>query len=384
MINVQKTEQITRLYIEKLILPSDPLHPLWNRENFLFSKPVKWNYIDGCMIKAVTMLYEITGESSLLDYTVKFMDSYLGSGGTIPTMDPLCYNLDNINGGKNLLYLFKKTGSEKYLSAAEWIYNEQLVKQPRLSCGNFYHKAIYPSQIWLDGTYMALPFMAEYAAVCGNSDIYDDIKRQIKNIVLIMRDAASGLYYHGYDETRSMLWADSETGRSGEFWLRAMCWYSAALADLCELSEAQSPELYTVCSDALKGILGALSDCVSDEDMLYQLPAKCGLEGNYPETSGTLLFSYASLKAYRLGICGEKAKTDGIRTLSAVTENYINITDDNIPVLKNICLVAGLGGAQQRDGSEKYYLSEPIVENDAKGIAPFLMVYTELKRIISQ
>lgn len=383
MIGMNKIDKISQLYIEKLVLPSYPLCPMWNRENFLFSKPGKWNYIDGCMIKAVTMLYELSGDDRLLDYAVRFTDAYVGENGLIPSMNPLDYNLDNINGGKNLIYLFRTTHKEKYRLAFERLYGVQLKNQPRLACGNFYHKAIYPRQIWLDGAYMALPFMAEYALNYGSRSIFDDIRLQLENINRLMMDELTGLYRHGYDEARSTCWADPETGLSDEFWLRAMGWYCAALADLCETAKNVSA-LYSVCSESLKQLLTSLSGYITEEDMLYQLPAKTELDGNYPETSGTLLFSYAALKSYRLGVCGEKIKTDGVRTLSAVTENFISLTENDLPVMKNICLMAGLGGKECRNGSERYYLGEPVVENDAKGIAPYLMAYAELKRITSQ
>lgn len=381
MINLQKIEKITDLYIEKLILPSDPLYPLWNRENFIFSKRGKWNYIDGCIIKAATMLYDLNSDERLLEFSLNFIDAYVDENGSIPTINPLDYNLDNVNGAKNLLYLFKKTGRKKYLYALEMIYHEQLENQPRLNCGNFYHKAVYPNQIWLDGAYMALPFLAEYAVFSNKYSILTDIENQVLNIIRIMRDSSTGLYKHAYDESHSMFWSNRQTGLSSEFWLRAMGWYCAALADICELVINASATLYGVCSSALSKLIDALSNYISNENMLHQLPAYPELGGNYPETSGTLLFSYAALKSYRLGICGEKAKTDGVRTLSAVTDYFIEIKDNELPVLKNICLVAGLGGASCRSGSAEYYLSEPVVENDAKGIAPFLMAYAELKRL---
>ncbi len=380
MINLQKTEKTVRLYVEKLILPSEPLYPLWNNENRIFSKGGKWNYIDACMIKSTGMLYEIYGDERLLNYAVRFTDSYVREDGTIPSMNPLDYNLDNINGAKNLIYLFKKTGREKYRRAFELIYSSQLLSQPRLNCGSFFHKAIYPYQIWLDGTYMVLPFLAEYADFSGDTRIYADIENQIENIIRIMRDEKSGLYKHGYDESRTMHWADSQTGLSGEFWLRAMGWFYAALADLCGLAE-NVPTLYDTCRRTLDELLHALSKCIYTDNMLYQLPSKPEIRGNYPETSGTLLFSYAALKAYRLGICDEKIKADGVRALSAVTESFIELRGNEIPIMKNICLVAGLGGKTRHSGTAEYYLGKPTMENDAKGIAPYLMAFTELKRL---
>ncbi len=320
MINIDKIDEIAKLYIEKLILVSDPAYPQWNRENFIFSKPGKWNYMDACIIKAVTMLYELSGDERLFDYAQRFVDAYIGDYGDIPSMNCGDYNLDNINGGKNLIYLYKKTHRAKYHLAFEWLYNEQLLSQPRLRCGNFTHKAIYPSQIWLDGAYMSLPFLAEYAVLCGDTDISDDVCRQIKIIVSIMRNADTGLYYHGYDETKSMNWADKNTGLSREFWLRSIGWLCAALADICEIAD-DFHELHDIACCALRDLIDAMSQYITDENMLNQLPTRGDDERNYPETSGTLLFSYAALKSYRLGITGEKAKTDGLRTLSAVLEN---------------------------------------------------------------
>lgn len=379
MINISKLDKIISLYLERLILPSDPLRPMWNRENFIFSKPAKWNYIDSALIRSILMIHELSGSKELLSYGEKFTGAYVLEDGSIPTLNHLDFNLDNINGGKNLISLYRLTGHEKYRLGYEKLFS-QLMEYPRLECGNFFHKAIYPHQLWLDGSYMVLPFMAEYSGISGKESALYDVLGQLKNIIYFMKDSASGLYYHGYDESRSDVWADSVTGLSGEFWLRSMGWYCAALADLCEISSGHE-ELFNLCKKTLSDLLDSLSRFITDKNMLLQLPAKPDIRGNYPETSGTLLFSYSALKFCSLGLGSEKNKSDGIRTLSAVAENYITI-EHNIPVLKNICLMAGLGGKNHRNGTAEYYLSEPIVENDAKGIAPFFMAYTELKKLL--
>ncbi|MBE6856141.1 MAG: glycosyl hydrolase [Ruminococcus sp.] len=379
---MKKTEKIIKLYTEKLILASDPLFPLWNRENFMFSKQGKWNYIDNCIIRSVLMMYDLSRDVRLLDYTVRFNDCYVEDNGDIPSMNPLDYNLDNINGAKNLIALYKLTGNEKYRLAVDKLYAQQICSQPRLDCGNFYHKAIYPMQIWLDGSYMALPFLAEYAVQTKDNALLDDVKNQLENIIRLMRDSNTGLYYHGYEQSRITCWSDKTTGLSQEFWLRAMGWYASALADICEITQDYAPELSELCAESLCSLINAVSQYITHEGMLCQLPAKPDLKDNYPETSGTLLFAYASLKAYRLGVGGENIKNTGIKLFSAVVDNYITFNTDNLPVLSNTCLVAGLGGSQNRDGSAEYYLSEPVVKNEAKGIAPLIMAYTELMRIL--
>ncbi len=368
-------DRIAESYIKKLILPSDPAFPMWNRENFIFRKKPKWNYIDSCIIKSVLMLYEITGNTSLFDYAVDFTDFYIGDG-SIPTMNISDFNLDNINGGKNLLYIFQKTGLERYRSAIEKIHS-QLERQPRLENGSFWHKAVYPYQIWLDGVYMAMPFMAEYSELYGDTSVYCDIYIQLENVHRIMRDEKTGLYFHGYDETRSQYWADSVTGLSSEFWLRSVGWFCAGLADLCGIVP-ENEKLYTLCADMLDDIVRSLSACANPDGTLCQLPVKPHVSGNYTETSGTLLFAYSAVKSANLGISENSVLNAGLKAFNSVTEKYI--IPENIPILKNICLVAGLGGSNRRDGSEKYYLSEKIVENDAKGIAPYLMAYAEIKK----
>ena len=362
---IHRLEKAVKLYTQKLILPSEPLCPLWNRENFIFRKKPKWNYIDSCMITAVLRLYEYSGDRRLLDFAVSFTSAYVDENGDIPTMNREDFNLDNINGGKNLLSLYRITGNERWLKAANNL-ADALSQQPRLDCQSFWHKAIYPRQIWLDGSYMAFPFMTKFAGISGNTALIDDVLCQLRNIRSLMSDAETGLYYHGYDETKSINWADPETGLSHEFWLRSMGWLSAALADLCGIL----PDADEI-SEMLAGLLEALSRHAMPDGMLLQLPAHPDYSGNYPETSGTLLFAYSALKAHRLGKVGESIRSAGEKALSAVTENYLEVGDDDTPVLKNICLMAGLG--MNRSGTAEYYLSVPVTENDAKGIAPLRM-----------
>ena len=220
---------------------------------------------------------------------------------------------------------------------------------------------------------MAQPFFMAFETKYGKKEHYIDIASQFYNVRKYMFDEEAKLYYHGYDETRSMIWADPETGLSGEFWLRSMGWLCAALADMCGLIPDNN-EITAMLSDLLE----ALASCCTTDGSLLQLPARPELPGNYPETSGTLLFAYSALKSHRLGKTSLNIKKAGEKSLSAVIEKYIILEKDKAPLLKNICLMAGLGN--NRNGSAEYYLSEPITENDAKGIAPLIMAYTELMK----
>jgi len=370
----ERCRSIAEQYTDKLILCSDPLRPLWNREAKLFSKPPRWNYIDSVMIAAVLGLGMMRVDRRLTDYACRFTDAYVMPDGTIPSMEPEDFNLDNIAGGRNLLRLYKLTGEDRYRLGADFLYTQQLLRQPRLTCGSFWHKAIYPRQIWLDGAYMALPFLTEYGLMTGDRTVISDALRQLGNIRCLMKDERTGLYRHGYDETGAQLWADRTTGLSPEIWLRSVGWLCAALADMAELLPDS-----LLCHDMLSELLVAISQYIRD-GMLYQLPVRPDAEGNYPETSGTLLVAYASLKASRLGIAD--ASEQGFELLDSVSRDYIS-SGAGAPVLRNICLMGGLGGETERDGSAEYYLSEPVVENDAKGIAPFLMACTEAEKLLA-
>lgn len=376
-------KSVSAMYTEKIILPSDPLAPLWNVENILHSKPCRWNYIDSCMMRAAAMMYDTDGDKRLADYIVRFTDAYVSDNGTIPTLNPADRNLDNFCGGRNLLWLYRTCGDEKYLRAAEMLYKLLADEQPRLECGNFYHKACYPHQLWLDGAYMALPFMAEFALLRGKNEDADDVLEQLRSIRRLMRDADSGLYYHGYDESRSAVWADKNSGLSLNFWLRSNGWLCAALADICEIS-ADHAVLCSTAAEMLGELLEALCAHIEADGLMLQLPMLHGLNENYPETSGSLLFAYSALKFSRMGYGSPQTKADGTRVLSAVIDKYITFDSQHTPFLENICLTAGLGGMPSRDGSAEYYLSEPVVKNDAKGIAPLLMAICEQKRLSVQ
>ncbi len=203
-------------YVDYLIAGSTAEAPLWNIEKVRSGKPNKWNYIDGCMITACLSLYKTTGDEKFLDFSKKFLDYFVKDNGVIETYDPAEYNLDNVNQGKNLFTLYDLTGDQRYRDAIETI-RGQLETQPRTKEGNFWHKKIYPNQVWLDGTYMAQPFYMEYETRCNGMHGCIDSYKQFMNIRKHMKDAKTGLYYHGYDESREMYWANSETGCSANF-----------------------------------------------------------------------------------------------------------------------------------------------------------------------
>lgn len=374
------TEKLLDEYIDYLMDHSDSEHPAWNLEMIRSGKCNKWNYIDGCMITGILELYEITGKARFLDFADRFLSGFVEEDGSIRTYDPEEYTLDNVNPAKNLFPLYDLTGKEKYRKAIELV-RSQLSTMPRTPEGNFWHKLIYPNQVWLDGIYMALPFYMEYEKRFDAQKDCPDICRQIAQVEIRMRDPETGLYYHGYDASRKMYWADPVTGCSPNFWLRAEGWFILGLVDVLEIMkdlpmQAESAHLQHMLLDLAK----ALTKYQDPSGLWYQLIALPELEGNYLETSGTALISAALLKAVRLGFLPESFRDIGEKAFYGIVDHRLTKNADGTPCVTGICLVAGLGGAQHRDGSVAYYLSEPVVQNDAKGVGPLLLAYTEMLR----
>lgn len=365
-------------YIDRLITMSKPDAPMWNIENIRQGKPAHWNYIDGCMITALLTIGEITGEKKYSDFAESFIDYYVKEDGSILGYDKLKYNLDDINEGRVLFGLYEKTKKEKYRLAIEKQF-QQIKEQPRTITGNFWHKQIYPNQIWLDGIYMAQVFSALYAKHYLNKD-YSDILTQIKNVENYMKDSETGLYYHGMDCSKTIFWADKETGLSKNFWLRSIGWFSVAMIDIIEIVDENTKEELSRIFRNLMSDIAPFRD--KESGMYWQVVNMTEKEGNYLETSGSAMIAYAMLKGARLGVLDESFATLGAGTFDGICEKYLDVNAEGELNLGGICLVAGLGPENntRRDGSYEYYISEPIVENDAKGVAPFILCYTEVLR----
>lgn len=371
------TSQI-ETYLQRLIRESGPEMTAWNIESIRRGKSMGWNYIDGCMITAILSMAEITGDERYFTFAETFIDAFVEPDGTIRGYDAGRCNLDDINEGRVLFPLYQRTGKEKYRLAADRL-QKQLDKHPRTKEGNFWHKAIYPNQVWLDGIYMAQPFRALYEKNFRNGD-YSDILQQILTVRHRMFDERKRLYYHGYDASRSIFWADPETGCSKSFWLRSIGWFAVALADLTEIlpEGGQQDQVAQLLGELAEGIAAYAEETTG---MYWQVPDQGGREGNYLETSGSSMIAYAMLKGKRLGVLEKKFGDLGNRTFHGIAEHALSFTDGNMN-LGGICLVAGLGPEdnRRRDGTYEYYISEPVVENDAKGVAPFLLAYTEVIR----
>lgn len=374
-------KEIIEKYIDKL-MTSEPDKPLWNIEAIRLGKKVSWNYIDGCMMGSLIDLYKTTKEEKYINFVKKYIDYFVNEDGSILGYNPEKYSTDDICESRVLFDLYDIYKDEKYKKAIDLTFT-QIKGQPRTKEGNFWHKAIYENQIWLDGLYMAQPFYTRYQTRYGQKD-YADIINQFKNVRKLMFDDKAKLYYHGYDSSRKMFWADKETGLSKNFWLRSIGWFTVALADVYDYMDEQMYDEYHTIKELLKETIdGILKYQDSESKMFWQVPNFPGREGNYLETSGSAMIAYAILKGVRLKALPERYRQIGIDIFNGICKKYLSVNKDGDLNLGGICLVAGLGpdNNRRRDGSYEYYISEPVVENDAKGVGPLIMAFTEMKKL---
>ncbi|MDD6051696.1 MAG: glycoside hydrolase family 88 protein [Clostridiales bacterium] len=370
---------IIERYVERMMAESTPDRPLWNIERIQAGKANGWNYIDGCMMIALLNLHRITGQARYYEFAEHFLDHYVMEDGSLLGFNEADYNLDSICEGRVLFDVYRLSGKEKYRRAISTLYG-QLLRQPRTWEGSFWHKAIYPNQVWLDGLYMAQVFYTRYTTEMEDCRGYEDIRRQFATVRKRMFDPKTGLYRHGYDASKTAFWADKETGCSRNPWLRSLGWFSAALIDVtAEIAPGHEDfcaEMTAIARELAENLRPYIDP---DTRMLWQVPDQIGRAGNYPETSGSAMVAYFYLKGARLGLLDAAYADVGADIFLAICRRYLSQTDGKLN-LGGICLVAGLGpeNNRRRDGSYEYYISEPIVENDAKGLAPFLMCYTEL------
>lgn len=374
-----EAETISRLerYAGFLMERSNAEKPAWNLELCGKGGGNRWNYVDGCMISAFLQLYRASGKEEYLRFAEDFVGAFLREDGTVRTFDPAERSLDGIAPFRPLFPLYDLTGGEKYRRGIETGYSA-LMRMPRTEEGNFWHKRIYPRQVWLDGLYMAMPFYMRYEVRFDGMRKYFDICTQFANVRRRMRDPATGLYRHGYDESRNAPWADGTTGCSHSFWLRAEGWFLMALVDTLEVMDEQMYYEYRSLREMLRELTDVLLRYQGEDGMFRQVIDRADEEGNYPETSGTAMVAYSVLKAVRLRLLPARYAAAGKRAFDGTLARYFR--DGPEPSLGGICLAAGLGGPDGRDGTPGYYYGEPVVENEGKGAAPFLMAFAELLR----
>lgn len=342
-------------------------------------KSKHWDYERGAVLQGVWQLYKATGKEKYFGYVKKNIDQFVGEDGLIKTYNYSAFNIDNIATGRQLLALYKTTGDIKYKIAADTL-RKQLANHPRTNEGGFWHKKIYPYQMWLDGLYMAEPFYAEYAQMFNEPSAYDDITNQFIYIEAHTRDQVTGLLYHAWDESKKQKWADSVTGRSPHFWGRAMGWYAWALVDVLDYIPESHPK-----RAELIAILQRLSSALikyrePQSGLWYQIIDQANRTGNYLESSASCMFVYAFAKGANEGYLDKSYYTVAQQSFKGIIDSMVTIDDKGVVSLHHTCQGAGLGGNPYRDGSYDYYISEKQRTDDFKALGPFILAALELEK----
>lgn len=340
----------------------------------------KWTYDQGVILKGFEGIWQDTGNRSYFDFIKYCMDKFIQPDGTIRTYRQQEYNIDNVLCGRNLITLYKVTKDVKYLKAIQLL-REQLRHQPRVPQGGFWHKKRYTNQMWLDGLYMGEPFYAEYAATFKDDTAFNDIARQFILMETYSRDSKTGLLYHAWDESKTERWADPVTGRSANFWGRAMGWYGMALVDVLDKFPANHPKR-KVLLDILKRYAVAIIK-VQDAPtgLWYDVLDKGTEKKNYLEASASCMFVYTLAKAVRQGYLPKAYWPAAKKGYQGIIKKFIETDANGFTNLKGTVKVSGLGGNPYRDGSYNYYMSEDVITNDAKGVGAFILASVEMERL---
>ena len=362
---------------DKMALTLMKRHP----ESYMIddSKKPKWDYVHALVLHSIEELNKKNPDPRYKAYIRGYVDELVQEDGTIKTYELDKYNIDLVVPGRLLFDIYAETKQDKYLKAMQLV-RKQLTEQPRTASGGFWHKQIYPNQMWLDGLYMGEPFYAQYTATFEGGKSFDDIAKQFELIQLHATDPKTGLLYHGWDESKQMPWANKETGNSPNFWSRALGWYVMALVDVLDYMPKDHPkqkELVKYLNNASE----ALAKYQDKSGLWYQVTDKGGEKGNYLEASGSSMFAYAFAKGANKGYLPAKYKKLANKAFDGLTKVLIKKVDEDGGItLTNCCQVAGLGGNPYRDGSYEYYVNERKKDNDPKATGPFILAAIELNR----
>ncbi|MFL9829310.1 glycoside hydrolase family 88 protein [Flavobacterium sp. ST-87] len=346
----------------------------------------KWNYTNGLVCLANQKLFDYTKDKKYWDYAFEYANQLIDDKGQILggfAVDR--YSLDLVNSGKILFDIYKKTGDSRYKTAMDSLH-KQLEHHPRNTDGGYWHKKSYPWQMWLDGVYMADPFAAQYGAEFKLDKAIDDAILQVELIQKHTFDPKTGLNFHGYDEKRQQFWANKTTGTSSHIWGRAQGWYCMALVDILDFVPENHPkrkELIKIVQKVFSAVLKAQD---TETKVWWQVMDQPRRQGNYLESTCSTMFIYSFAKAYNKGYVESKFLTAARTGFEGVLKQFIKQNPDGTISITKCCAVSGLGGKnpQDRDGSFEYYISEPIRENDAKAVGPFILAGIELQMILDK
>ncbi len=345
-----------------------------------FQPALKWDYCHGLELQAMLDVYDRYGDERIYNYALAYADTMIHDDGSIVKYKRSDFSLDRINSGKFIFRIYDQTKNEKYRKALD-LMRSQLDDHPRNEDGGFWHKKIYPNQVWLDGIYMGAPFYAEYAYRNSRVNDYADVINQFLMAARHTYDPQTDLFKHACDVSRKERWSNPETGQSLHSWGRAMGWYAMAFVDALDFipkHEAKRDSMLMVFNQ-LCGMIKRTQEPKSG--LWYQVLDKSGAPGNYLESSCSVMFVYALFKGVRMGYIDKSYLDVAIKGYNSILKEFIEVDKDGLVTITKACAVAGLGGKVYRSGDYDYYINEMIRPNDAKAVGPFIMASLEWERL---
>ena len=351
----------------------------------------KWDYTAGLFLSSLLKLNDALGQgtnadsaaSTYVDFAKATLGSFINENGQIRTYNRDEFQLDALNPGKTALALWRVTREGRYRSAA-YALQFQLASQPRTFDGGFWHKQRYTNQMWLDGIYMAAPFYAECGQVFEESFAYDVAAQQV---VLMDRHAYNqgvGLHYHGWDAAKIQPWANPATGCSSNFWGRSEGWYAMALVDILDFMPTNHPARQPILAILKKTARGIAIWQDPATGLWWQVMDQGQRKGNYLEATASAMFVYALAKGINHGYLSRDLQPAVEKGYEGIIRNLIQPDGEGRWSLTHCCSVAGLGNfgnGKNRDGSFDYYVSEPVVTDDLKGVGPFILAGIEMQAL---
>lgn len=343
-------------------------------------RPPKFEYdIVGLYPYALYELAKATDEAKYKEALHQITGSFISDDGNIKRYKQSNFNIDSVAPGRSVLALYKETGEQKYKQAAD-ILRAQLVSHPKTSEGAFWHKKKYPHQLWLDGVYMGMPFLAEYSLMFEDGHSLEEVVKEFELTHHYLKDATTGLYYHAWDEAKQQDWADSETGLSAHFWGRGLGWLAMALVDVLEIIPEDKAQLRMPLITMAEELALALSNSQDETGTWWQIMDKPGATGNYRESSGSAMFVYFLAKSVANGYIAPEYQAVAEKAYEGLISEFVLVHDNGEISMTNQCYVAGLGFG--RDGSYQYYMSEPVWQNDPKGTGPFILAGIAMQQML--
>ena len=341
---------------------------------------VKWDYTAGLFTLSLLKLNQAVPTPGYVEFTKDAIGSFIAADGKIEGYKLEDYNIDNVAPGKTALALYELTKEERYKICADLL-RQQLATHPRTSQGGFWHKLRYPSQMWLDGLFMGAPFYAEYTAdFNGPAADFSDVLKQFSLVKEHLYDPATGLFYHGWDEKRAQDWANHTTGLSSNFWGRGLGWFAMAQVDVLDFLPKDQPgrkDLIALVKQTADGIVKWQD---AKTGLWWQVLDQGGKSGNYREATASAMFVYSMAKAVNRGYLSKDYVPAILKGYNGLITQLIKTNSTGKISLTKCCSVAGLGYG--RDGSYDYYLREPVIDNDLKGVGPFILAGLEVQQLL--